>query len=214
MKTYALFLALYFFLVCSSTGHIKNGYTDIEGARASLKSIQTLLKEKKDLPLLVKESMKNKRDNLIDYITYYEMTEIMIVQFRLVSPELFDEIDALKDAKQRNVDVYVKFVEAHLLPPDVAAITNIEQDENDPHTYRSVHGPNTVSVVVSINKKSLMLLGHELGHVAYQVQNLAEYMRYYNSHYGENYNRKSIGHNDKEASVKMAIEFVSRLLGE
>jgi hypothetical protein len=53
-------------------------------------------------------------------------------------------------------------------------LSNIDNDQNDAHAYRSEFAANTASVVIAAEKKSLQILTHEFGHVHYQVQNLAE----------------------------------------
>src|SRR5690349_14026258 len=109
MKACVLFIHLWLSTVFSTVGEIKNGYVDIAGARASLNSIRILLDQRNNVSLEERESMKRKRDRLIHYITYYELTQRLLTQFRDIAADLYNEIDTLKDSKGRPVTVYVRF---------------------------------------------------------------------------------------------------------
>lgn len=210
MKTYALLITLCFVVALTSPAKIKNGYAvDIEGARESLKSIRLLLKG--DLPLLQRTSMKIKTEDLINFITYYELTEKLLDQFRMISPWMYLQIDTLTDKKGRSIDVYVKFVTEQEMSPGVAGTTNLAQNKNDPDVYESEYGISTVSVRVVIGTKSLHLLAHELGHVRYQVPNLAAYQQFYTKFYlAAAYKGISMGHNDSDDSGREARAFATR----
>jgi hypothetical protein len=210
MKTYVLFIALCFFVVITSPARIKNGYgVDIGGAHESLRKIKLLMEG--DLPMLQRASMKNKIADLINFITYHELTEKLLEQFRMISPDLFQEIDTLTDKKRRAIDVYVKFVTEKEMTAGVVGTTNLGQDKNDPDAYESEFGMHAVSVRVVIGKTSLSLLAHELGHVRYQVPNLAVYLPFYSKFYlANNYTAKSIGHNDNDLSGQQARNFSNR----
>jgi len=212
MKTCVLFITLYLWVITTSNGNIKNGYGfDIQGARESLRNIKLLLEAERNLPFLQKVSMKNKIDDLIHFITYYELTEKLLDQFRSISPDLYYEIDSLRDKKGRNVNIYIKFVPENEMLPGVAGTTNIAQDINDPDAYHSEYGIHTVSVRIKVDKKSLQLLAHELGHVQYQVPNLASYIGYHKQYYLTNsYKAKSMGHNDNDPSGRQARDFTNR----
>lgn len=213
MKTHRSFIAMLLAASQLSFATIRNGYTDIDGARTSLKSITTLLEDSRQLSFAERQSMKTKRDMLLDYIHWHEITEQLLSQFRLISPDLYTTIDKLMDRRGRNVDVYVRFVPDGLLSPGVAGESNIEQDKNDPHLYRSEYGPGTVSVVIQSGRKSLLILAHEFGHVKYQVENLAEYFDYYKKHYRPKQSEaKSLGHHDNDQSGRQAIIFVNGFL--
>ena len=210
MKTYVLSIALCFLVAISSTAKIKNGYgVDIKGAHESLKSIKALLEG--NLPLLQRTSMKMKMEDLIDFITYHELTEKLLNQFRMISPEVYLNIDTLTDKKGRSIDVYVRFVPENEMTAGLAGTTNLGQDKKDPDTYESEYGTFTVSVRIVIGKKSLHLLAHELGHVSHQVPHLAAYYAFYTKFYLANtYTAKGIGHNDNDPSGQQASIFLNR----
>lgn len=211
MKTYALYIFLGCLIAPICLAEIKNGYSEIAGARSSLLSIRRLLNENEGLTHLERQNMKYKRDGLERYIIYYAFTEKLLAIFRAISPDLYAEMDTLRDSRGRGVDVYVKFVPEKELPPGVAGITGLDQDQADEHTCKSEYGPNTVSVVIAAGNKSLAILAHELGHVQYQTMNLASYVKYYNTSYGNSTStRKSLGHNDQDDSGRKAVDFAAR----
>ena len=59
----------------------------------------------------------------------------------------------------------------------------MDQSSDDKDAYQSEYGKFTVSVKVWIVPRALLVLAHELGHVKYQVPNLASYFEFYKKHY-------------------------------
>ena len=60
-----------------------------------------------------------------------------------------------------------------------------------------------------------VVLSHELGHVKYQVPNLASYLEYYKEHYSPNVDQYDIlGHKPDDPSGKSAIQFERRFRKE
>lgn len=206
MKTYALLAMLCSFALCASNAKIKNGYSlDIQGARESLKTIKRLLNEDTNLSIFQRMAMHSKVETLTEFIVYYELTDNLLGQFQTISPDQYAEIDILTDRKRRSVDVYVKFVPEKETTPGVAGTTNLNQDKDDPDGYSSEYGIHTVSVRIRAEIKSLHLLAHELGHVKYQVPNLAAYMQFYTQYYLANtFKIKKVGHNDNDPSGRQA----------
>ena len=179
MKTYAL-ASLFCVLVLNSTlGAIKNGYErEIMSARQSLNALYALLSASKTLTTSEQLLLKTRINQHIDFIGNYQLTVQLLEQFRLISPGLYNEIDSIKDKTGRPVDVYVKFVQANLLPEPLSALTSVQQHEGDEHCYMSEYGLNSVSIRIAIQKKSLRILAHEFGHVKYIVPNLSAYLKY------------------------------------
>ncbi len=211
MKTYVLFLTLYLLILHHSSAEIKNGYgTEINGARESLQSLKVLLMDN-NLSIFQKISIKTKISELVKFITYYELTEKLLEQFKTIAPDLYYEIDTLTDCKGRPQHVYVKFIPETEMPGGVAGTTNIAQDNDDENTYTSEYGAHTVSIRIAAVKKSLVLLAHEFGHVKYQVPNLLSYVQFYSKYYLANtYKAKSFGHNDNDPSGESARVYVNR----
>ncbi|HTE32651.1 MAG TPA: hypothetical protein VK666_19860 [Chryseolinea sp.] len=209
MKKYCLWLAVLIMSWSIMFAEIKNGYgPEIEGIRESLKSLNILLTEDNTLSLFQKLQIKNKIYKLRDYITYYELTEELLTQFKTIAPDLFNEIDSLKDNNGQIVKVFVRFVPENEMRFRASGTTNLAHFENDRNTYYSEYGPATVSVKIASVNKSLSLLAHEFGHVKYQVPNLASYIEYYSTWYqNETFNSNYIGHNDHDPSGMKALEY-------
>ena len=97
------------------------------------------------------------------------------------------------------------------MPIGVGGTTNVLQSANNQNTYCSEYGDHTVSVKIAILYKSLRLLAHELGHVNYQVPNLAAYAKYYVKHYSDS-DSKLKGHNSKDPSAQQVKLFEKRFI--
>ena len=212
MKTYCLFIAMFMLTWNCLFGEIKNGYgAEIKGIRESLRSLNTLLTEDPNLTLFQKAEIKNKINKLLDYITYFELTEELLVQFKTIAPSLYNEIDSIRDRTGQAVTIYVKFVSEKEMQQGAAGTTNITHLENDKNVYESEYGPNSVSIKIASVKKALLLLAHEFGHVKHQVPNLASYIEFYSASYQNGtFNSKYIGHNSNDPSGQKAIEYENR----
>ena len=77
--------------------------------------------------------------------------------------------------------------------------------ENDKDAYLSEYGEFTVSVKIWIVSKALLVLSHELGHVKYQIPNLASYMNFHKKCYKDE-RSNYIGHNPHDPSGKTAVQ--------
>jgi len=209
MKKYCLWLAVCVMFWNSLFGEIKNGYgLEIDGVRASLKSLTAALKEDDGMSVFQKAQIKGKITRLLEYVTYYELTEELLVHFRTIAPDLYNEIDSIKNIAGQPVDVFVKFAAEHEMALGAYGTTNLAHDENDNNVYTSEYGPGTVSVKIASVNKSLSLLAHEFGHVKYQVPNLASYYKFYSTTYLNNaFNSRYIGHNSNDPSGQKAIEY-------
>ena len=161
MKTCAFLLLLGCLVTLACVAEIKNGYSEIAGARSSLNSILKSLSEDKSLSYLERQTLKHRRDYLQRYIIESTFTEKLLETFRNISPGLYAEIDTLTDSRGRRVDVYVKFLPEKQMPRGVAGITSLSQGKSDIHTCESEYGPNTVSVIIVAGNKSLAILAHE-----------------------------------------------------
>jgi hypothetical protein len=150
MKTYCP-LKLIFLLTWNCLfGEIKNGYgSEIKGIRESLKGLTSLLTDDCGFSLFQRAEIKNKINKLLGYITYFELTEELLIQFRTIAPEMYNEIDIIKDCRGGNVFVYVKFVSQNRMRQVAAATTNMACLEGDKNVYYSEYGPNTVFVKIA-----------------------------------------------------------------
>ena len=212
MKTYGLVITI-FILTCNNLfAEIKNGYEkEIHGVRASLRSLREMLESNKTLSIFQKGEINSKIQTLKKFISYYELTENLLQQFRTIAPDLYNETDTIKDKKGRVVDVYVKFIPEMEMQNGISGTTNIAQHENDKDAYLSEYGAHTVSVKISTVKKALLLLAHEFGHINYQVPHLASYIEFHAEFYQDRVvNSKQKGHNSNDPGGQAAREYEYR----
>ena len=193
-------------IVTSLSGKIKNGYEpEINVARDGLKKINALME--KPMSPEEKRRLTEHQEKLKDFVLYHELTERLLFQFRLISPDIYDAIDSLKDAQSRQVDVYVKFLPTRKMIGSVAATTNIPLDEEG-DIYSSSYGPNSVSTSIIAENRALSLLAHEFGHIMYQVPNIATYRKFYIKRYRTVApDSEGIGHHHMDPSGHAASEF-------
>lgn len=199
MKTCVLFTMIWHLFIDSSA-KIINGYSpEITSAKASLKHLVALPQTK---------NVTIRLGRVKAFILYYELTEQLLQQFKEVAPDLFNNIDTIRDFRGRNVNVYVRFVPPAEMEPGARAITNLNQATDDKHMYYSEYGPSTVAIKVLTLTNSLMILAHEFGHVYYQVPHLAEYLEFFKTNYSNHHMRAEyLGHKPNDPSGQMAIAF-------
>lgn len=213
------------FIHINAAAEIKNGYvtSSINDTRIVLNNFKKALTESRSrnnksgekLTHNQKRKLKSKIDSLEYFIRYYELSEKLLVQFRAIAPELYNEIDSIKDKNGISTDVYIKFVSTELLSLGQNALTIMSQKGHSKGSCFSEYGKHTVSVIVAAGVKALWLLAHEFGHIMYQVPHLAEYNEYYKRSYvKKSFKSNFIGHNDKDMSGEIAINFGRRYLQE
>ena len=84
----------------------------------------------------------------------------------------------------------------------------MDQSSDDKDAYQSEYGKFTVSVKVWIVRRALLVLAHELGHVKYQVPNLASYFEFHKKPLLPTcQQRTSMGHDIDDPSGKWATQF-------
>jgi hypothetical protein len=205
------FLVIIFIVTLNNVfGEIRNGYRKgIQSARESLKSLHALL-IKNEMSASQRKKVKASIAVMVDYISYYELTENLLRQFRTISPDLYDQIDTIRDIKGRSTDVYVKFIPQEEAEVMSAGITYIHQAAEDRHTNVSEYGERTISVKIWILNNALSVLSHELGHINYLVPNLASYFEYYRKTYryrDQQPEHNCVGHHFRDLSGKNAEVF-------
>src|SRR5687768_3751896 len=110
MKTIYLLIALCIFSSTHLLGRIKNGYEpQLQISRTSLQQLYLLL-EDNDLSFKEKMKVKFEIENMVSYISHYELTEALIRQLKIVSPEIYTDVDNIKDKRGRPTDVYVRII--------------------------------------------------------------------------------------------------------
>jgi hypothetical protein len=188
---------------------VKNGYGHhIYEMRQSLKTLQAILDETDTLSAFQKGDIQKKIGTLLEYVTYHELTEQLLTQFRLIAPDLLNKVDSVRSKNGQPITVYVRFVSEKDMQHGAHGTTSIGHVANDTDLYASEFGPASVSIKIASVNRSLVLLAHELGHVFYQVKNLATYTALYTKLYqNETFNSTYIGHAGVDPSGVTALEF-------
>ena len=188
-----LILSLSIILIgCSQKIHaeIKNGYEQkLKKAEDVINNIDSLIKVNKNTDEIayLKKWMEFARQTEENLRENYLNTQKLITSLRVIDPELYYEINEIKDKEGNYTDVYIKAVD-RLGFQGLLGTTNISQSNENPNIYRSSYGDTTVCVKVVYRKfkEALQILAHELGHVRYQVPNLASYIMFYRKNYSKN----------------------------
>jgi hypothetical protein len=216
MKSYFTIVTILIFLSSNVDGKIRNGYeSQIQDARLSLKSLDSLVKENLNLSGVQRRQINSAIRSVIIYITYYELTEKLIEQFRIISLELFNEIDTIKDHKGRPVDTFIKFLPRYQAKIDRPGTTIFAQGLNDSDAHHSEYGSGSISVKIWALDNALFILSHEFGHIKYIAPNLASYAQYYktNYHCGDT-KTNYIGHRGNDVSGKTASVFEKKFYND
>lgn len=207
MKTYVLLILI---LAAGITAHskIRNGYEcEIQTARDGLRALEALWETRTHLPLHARSTIKAEIQRHKTFILYHELTDRMLLQFSIIAPEMFHEMDTLHDARGRLVDIYVMLTPPESMSGSVAASNNLPMD-GDRDTYHSKYGIHTALIIVVAGKNALELLAHELGHLSYQVPNVASYRAYYEETYDhDRLQSEERGHNATDPSGQKALLF-------
>ena len=212
MKTSLLLIALFIFSVGCLFGKIRNGYeAQLQRTKVSLQKLTSQLAEDNNLSFLERQKIKTEIKRLINIISCYELTLELIDQLRMVSPDVYNEIDSIKDRRGRLTDVFIKVITEEQTRIQLKGASFFAQASEDEDANLSEHGEYSVSVNIWIVHNALQLLYHELGHVKYVVPNLASYSKFYKKYY-HNYviGVNSIGHHTYDQSGKFACAFERR----
>ncbi len=215
MKKLCLLFTVSIIALSTVFGEIKNGYErEILKTRESLKRYSALLRASHLTPYQ-RRKIEHSIDSLVSNISNFEITENLLEQFKIISPELYSEIDTLKDSRGRNVKVYVKFIPLARTEIQCWGITRMGPMGNDKEAYCSEYGMFTVSIRIWISNNALVVLAHELGHVKYQVPHFAEYMKYYKENYTFRVDiSHTLGHNPDDLSGRSAAQYARRFQKE
>jgi hypothetical protein len=211
MKNYLLIASLLLLILSNLFGEVKNGYEEnIPHMKLSLQSLKNILFNDQNLSADQKRKIKERIKSIVNYIVYYEITDAMLKQFRGISPDLYNEIDTLKDSKGRIIDVYVKFIPKEQAQYQAEGIAAFTQEANDLNSCSSEYGAGSVSVNIWIWNKALLVLAHEFGHIKYLVPNLTSYVKFYQKKYPTRVSDSVLGHSSGDPSGKMAWMFEAR----
>lgn len=211
MKKYLLVATFIILFLSNLFGGVRNGYEkDVANFRSSLQSLRNILVNTQDLSSAQKRKIKEKIKMLVDHMVYYEITDTLLKQFRKISPDLYNEIDSLKDSKGRIIDVYVKFIPIKEARVQAVGIASFTQAQNDLTSCNSEYGMGTISVEIWILSGALSALSHEFGHIKYLVPNLMSYVEFYKKEYGNGLSEPVLGHDWADPSGKAALKFEER----
>ena len=129
----------------------------------------------------------------------------MLRYYKIIDPELYNELDTIKDANGFVIDVFVKFIPREHATVQAAGITNIALSKEFPGSYLSEYGEKSVSIIIWDVPNSLTVLAHEFGHVKYQVPNLKSYYSFYRTNYiARVCDPNFLGHDTMDPSGKSA----------
>ena len=189
---------------------IRNGY-DIELIKAekwmhNLKAInQEVLSTAQRMAL--EERLKTAHATLKKFRKNQAKTQELIEMLRMIDPDLYHEINTIKDCEGTETDVYIKVVDD--LGPDLRGATNVHHSDDNPNVYSSEYGDYSVSIrlITTGPIRPIWILAHELGHVRYQVPHLAEYTAFFQKVYSQrDYKLFQIGHHVKDPSHQSVKE--------
>ena len=189
-----------------SNAKIKNGYkiklAEIEIRIFNLENLiygESNPEKKRKLNDWIKQAYKMQKELRV----YHQKTEALLVRLQTVDPELFNEINTIKDNKGNEPTIYVK-IECDLGMPTLLGATNVAHCSDNPDMYKSEYGINTVSVRIAdlSETQNLRILVHEFGHVRYLVPNLASYTDFYKKAYDDT---NVIGHGPLDPSHRSVM---------
>jgi len=207
MKMFALIILGIMVSFCSFADII-NGYTkDLKKAERSLLNLTNLLDKisnaNSDEQYYRVKSYYQKVKQTLKYIhTYHSKTADLINTLWAMHPSFFNQMNSLRNHNGFVTDIYICVMPKDRMKRNQFGTTNIGQTDDDPHTYQSSFGPNTVSVQIRdcSDVQMIRLLVHELAHVKYQVPNLSAYMDYFQKAYQYFRATDSFGHRKDDPS--------------
>jgi len=211
MKRYLLVATLITLFLTNLSGAVRNGYEkDAANFRVSIQSLKNILLNDQHLSHAERRKIKERIRVLVNHMVYYEITDTLLRQFRTISPDLYNEIDSLKDSKGRIIDVYVKFIPKEQARVQAAGMASFTQAQDDLNSCNSEYGAGTISVKIWILSKALWALSHEFGHIKYLVPNLISYVEFYRKEYRHGLSEPVLGHEWDDPSGKVALMFEER----
>lgn len=211
MKKYLLVAILISLFLTNLYGAVRNGYEkDAANFRVHIQNMKNILLNDQHLSHAEKRKIKERIRLLVNQMVYYEITDTLLRQFRTISPDLYNEIESLRDSKGRIIDVYVKFIPKEQARVQAAGLASFTQAQNDLNSCNSEYGEGTISVKVWILDKALWALSHEFGHIKYLVPNLMSYVEFYKKEYRHGLSEPVLGHDWADPSGKVAQTFEER----
>jgi len=207
MKMFALIILGLIVSYCSFADII-NGYEkDLKKAEQSLLNLTNLLDKvsnsnSDEQYYRIKSHYQRAKQSLKVVRTFHSMTADLINTLWTRHPSFCDQINNIRNHNGLVTDIYISVIPKDRMKRNQFGTTNLDQTKDDPHTYQSSFGPNTVSVQIRecSDEQMIQLLIHELGHVKYQVPNLSAYMDYFHTTYQHFRATDSFGHKKDDPS--------------
>jgi hypothetical protein len=184
-------------LVILCLGVCQNSYAEIiNGYEYELKKNEKYIRNLNEIAKGVLDTLQRGKLNNFIQVAHknaeklredHAKTQELIERFRMIDPDLYDEIANIKDREGNEIDVYIKVVDRLRL--GMLGATNVSHHVDNPNVYKSEYGDYTVSVKVvnTTSIRAMLILVHELGHVRYQVPHLADYTVFYKQTYQNKY---------------------------
>lgn len=203
--------------ICSFA-EIKNGFEkDLKKAQQAKTNLKILIDKAKNndaalARLSTSYTLVKIREG--ELMKNFLITEDLIHTLLVIHPGFYNEINGIKDYHGNNTDVYIRVLPEDQMKAIHLGTTNLNHTEDDVNTYQSNYGPGSVSVIVRQcgRYQLLRLLVHELGHVKYQVPNLASYMNYFKVKYQYTKQNDAFGHKSDDPSNKSVNDELERFM--
>jgi hypothetical protein len=207
-------LLLCYCLLWLPTAHaeIRNGYSiELVAARYGLEFLgRELLRS--DLSDVERRRIHAAMKKHTSVVASFQLTEALLAQMSLISPDIYNDLDELKDKRGRTTDIYVRFVPQESSSMVLSGASFFQASEFDDDANYSRYGGLTVAIDVWICDAALNVLAHEFGHTRYVVPNLAAYRKFYTATYSTFITPSRIGHSAADASGRLAYEYGRRYL--
>jgi hypothetical protein len=212
MKTLLPFVCLLAVLLFVGVGNlpakIRNGYEpEFLSKMAALERIKLRLMQDQGMSPALKRSLRSELKEALNYVTLNELTEKLLFQLTVISPQIYSRNDHIRDKQGRATDIYVKLVPKDSTAIKLLAASYVWQSASDKDLTCSAYGERSASIVIMLCDQALFLLSHELGHLNYIVPNLARYTDFYNRVYSPTSEISYFGHHRHDESGKSAEYF-------
>lgn len=157
-----------------------------------------------------KREMRQAKRDVANYTRDSDATQKLIDNLKENSPNMFNELDNLKNEYGQTVDVYISSTSNVTGPNDGATIHRFSLDSKGnifPSTTQ--YGRNTIEVEISNSpsggRSTLTVTKHEMGHTSYQGSNTSSYYKYLKNtgKLGKLYD----GHASDDPSGKRALKY-------
>ena len=207
-----LLLCFCLFPMATAFAEIRNGYSiELIAARYGLECLGRELLQS-DLSDGDRRRIRAAIKEHTSVIARFQLTEVLLSHLSLISPDMYNELNVLKDKRGRITDIYVRFIPQESSRVALSGASFFQASELDEDASYSRYGNFTVAIDVWICDAALNLLAHEFGHTRYIVPNLAVYRKFYTETYSGSIASSRFGHGATDASGKLANKYGQQYL--